>query len=235
MSTFLRKKLHLCFSSSGVVSPSIPSSPIVVPNHNPPSHHHHHHTPPSIFINNFNSLYDHLSVSSPLHRNDKFTSVAAALTTPKSGETGSSSFSVGLRPSPRRADNDEDDEEDEDDEDEDYAVVSKLLSDGTAIITQTPTQTPKAASTKRTALMTHIDSPDPCRDFGSSMREMVEARDQTRDDASDREYLNELLFCYLSLNPKHTHKFIVSAFADTLLWLHSQPSPSPESSLSQSI
>ncbi|RID79281.1 hypothetical protein BRARA_A02031 [Brassica rapa] len=145
MSTFLRKKLHLCFSSSGVVSPSIPSSPIVVPNHNPPSNHHHHHTP-SIFINNFNSLYDHLSVSSPLHPH----------------------------------------------------------------------------------------SPDPCRDFGRSMREMVEARDPTRDDVSDREYLNELLFCYLSLNPKHTHKFIVSAFADTLLWLLSQSS-SPGSALSQSI
>ncbi|CDY42794.1 BnaC01g22720D [Brassica napus] len=187
MSTFLRKKLHLCFSSSGVVSPSIPSSPIVVPNHNPPSHHHHH--TPSIFINNFNSLYDHLSVSSPLHRNDKFTSVAAALTTPKSGEIGSN---------------------------ENYAVVSKLLSDGTAILK-------------------HIDSPDPCRDFGRSMREMVEARDPTRDDVSDREYLNELLFCYLSLNPKHTHKFIVSAFADTLLWLLSQSSSPEYYPLSQSI
>ncbi|KAJ0232734.1 Transcription repressor OFP11 [Hirschfeldia incana] len=212
MSTFLKKKLHLCFSSSGVVSPSIPSSPVVVPNDNPPSHHH----TPSIFINNFNSLYDHLSVSSPLHRNDKFTSVAAALTTPKSGETGSNLFSGGLHPSPRRADDDEEDEEE--DEDENYAVVSNLLSDGTAI-------------------MERIDSPDPCRDFGRSMREMVEARDPTRDDddASDREYLNELLFCYLSLNPKHTHKFIVSAFADTLLWLHSQSSPSAESSLSRSI
>ncbi|CAF2073403.1 hypothetical protein Bca4012_088746 [Brassica carinata] len=212
MSTFLRKKLHLCFSSSGVVSPSIPSSPIVVPNHNPPSHHHHH--TPSIFINNFNSLYDHLSVSSPLHRNDKFTSVAAALTTPKSGEIGSSLFSGGLHPSPRRADDEED--EDEEDEDENYAVVSKLLSDGTAILK-------------------HIDSPDPCRDFGRSMREMVEARDPTRDDVSDREYLNELLFCYLSLNPKHTHKFIVSAFADTLLWLLSQSSSPEYYPLSQSI
>lgn len=210
MSTFLKKKLHLCFSSSGVVSPSIPSSPIVVPNHNPPSHHHH---TPSLFINNFNSLYDHLSVSSPLHRNDNFTSVAAALTTPKSGEIGSSLFTGGLLPpSPRRPD-DEDDEEDGN-----YAIVSKILSDGTAI-------------TKR------IDSPDPCRDFGRSMREMVEARDPTRDDDasfSDREYLNELLFCYLSLNPRHTHKFIVSAFADTLLWLLSQSS-SPGNSLSHSI
>ncbi|CAH8316865.1 unnamed protein product [Eruca vesicaria subsp. sativa] len=216
MTTFLKKKLHLCFSSSGVHSPSIPSSPIVVPNHNPPSpsHNQHHTTPASIFINTFNSLYDHLSLSSPLHRNDKFTSVAAAaLTTPKSGDIGSSLFSGGLHPSPRKAD---DDYEDEEDEDETYAVVSKLLSDGTAILK-------------------HIDSSDPCRDFGKSMREMVEARESTRDDVSDREYLNELLFCYLSLNPKHTHKCIVSAFSDTLLWLLSPSSSSPESSLSQSI
>ncbi|XP_010449975.1 PREDICTED: transcription repressor OFP11-like [Camelina sativa] len=178
MSNFLRKKLHLCFSSSGVLSPSIPSSPIIVSNPNAPSHH--HHQTPSMFINNFNSLYDHLSVSSPLHRRH------------------SSDNPAGLFSSTRR-----DDEEENDDT---SAAVSKLLTGGTAI-------------------MKHIDSPDPYRDFGRSMREMVEARDLTRDVAADREYLHELLFCYLSLNPKHTHKFIVSAFADTLLWLLSPSSP----------
>ncbi|EOA18394.1 hypothetical protein CARUB_v10006932mg [Capsella rubella] len=182
MSSFLRKKLHLCFSSSGGISPAIPSSPIIVSNHNAPSSHHHHHTP-SIFINNFNSLYDHLSVSSPLHRRH------------------SSDNPAGLFSSSNRLDNEE--------QDEDSAVVSKILSGGTAI-------------------MKHIDSPDPYRDFGRSMREMVEARDLTRDVAADREYLHELLFCYLSLNPKHTHKFIVSAFADTLLWLLSPSSSSSE-------
>ncbi|CAL9225396.1 unnamed protein product [Arabidopsis halleri] len=180
MSNFLRKKLHLCFSSSGVLSPAIPSSPIIVSNHNAQSH----HRSPSIFINNFNSLYDHLSVSSPLHRRH-------------SSDNPAGIFSTNRR-----------DEE----EDETSAAVSKLLSGGTAI-------------------MKHIESPDPYRDFGRSMREMVEARDLTRDVVADREYLHELLFCYLSLNPKHTHKFIVSAFADTLLWLLS-PSSSPEHFLS---
>lgn len=176
MTNFLRKKLHLCFSSSGGLSPSIPSSPIIVSNHNRPPNHH----TPSIFINNFNSLYDHVSVSSPLHRRH------------------SSDNPAGLFSSNRR----------DDEEDENSAAVSKLLTGGTVI-------------------MKHIESPDPYRDFGRSMREMVEARDLTRDVVADREYLHELLFCYLSLNPKHTHKFIVSAFADTLLWLLS-PSSSPE-------
>ncbi|CAN8275173.1 unnamed protein product [Cochlearia groenlandica] len=172
MSKFLRKKLHICFSSSsGVLSPSIPSSPIIESNQNPPSHHLH---TPSIFINNFNSLYDHLSVSSPLHSPNNFSAPAAA--------------------------------------------VSNLLSGGVAI-------------TK------HIESQDPYRDFGKSMREMVEARDLSSRDvvvAEDREYLQELLFCYLSLNPKHTHKLIVSAFADTLRWLLS-PSQENPYFLSQSI
>ncbi|CAH2079125.1 unnamed protein product [Thlaspi arvense] len=214
MSNFLRKKLHLCFSSSGGLSPAIPSSPIVVSSssHNPPSDHHH---TPSIFINNFNSLYDHLSVSPPLYRRDNTNFVTAAaftITTPKSGDNGSGLFAGGMHPSsPRRADDVADEEE------ENSAVVSNLLSGGTAI-------------------MKHIDSPDPYRDFGMSMREMVEARDPTtRDVADDREYLHELLFCYLSLNPKHTHRFIVSAFADTLLWLLSPSSSSPENVLSQSI
>ncbi|KFK43734.1 hypothetical protein AALP_AA1G165800 [Arabis alpina] len=187
-------KLHLCFSSSGGFSPAIPSSPIIVTNQKPPSHHH----TPSIFVNNFNSLYDHLSVSSPLHRS------GATFTTSKSADTGSDS-DIG----------------EDDDEEDNSAAVSKILSGGKAI-------------------MKHIDSSDPYRDFGNSMREMIEARDLRRDIVVDREYLHELLFCYLSLNPKHTHRFIVSAFADTLLWLLS-PSPSPSSSpekenyLSQSI
>ncbi|CAA7040059.1 unnamed protein product [Microthlaspi erraticum] len=218
MSTFLKKKLHLCFSTSGVLSPSIPSSPVVISSHNP----NHHHTP-SIFINNFNSLYDHLSVSSPLYRGNRpgNLSADAAFTKPKSRETESDDptrpFGGGLHPSPRRANDDEGEEEEEEEEEDNSSVVSKLLSGGMAF-------------TK------HIESPDPYRDFGRSMREMVEARDLTRDVAADREYLQELLFCYLSLNPEHTHKFIVSAFADTLLWLlFPSSAPSPDNFRSQSI
>lgn len=48
------------------------------------------------------------------------------------------------------------------------------------------------------------------------MQEMVESRDDARDNF---EYLHELLTCYLDLNPKSAHKFIVGAFADLLVTL----------------
>ncbi|KAK1399059.1 Transcription repressor [Heracleum sosnowskyi] len=61
-------------------------------------------------------------------------------------------------------------------------------------------------------------SPDPFLDFRRSMQEMVEARDLV-DVRDNWEYLHDLLTCYLSLNPKSTHKFIVRAFADLLVSL----------------
>ncbi|URD76906.1 hypothetical protein MUK42_31971 [Musa troglodytarum] len=64
-------------------------------------------------------------------------------------------------------------------------------------------------------------SPDPYRDFRRSMEEMVAALGL---DARDhRAHLHELLLCYLALNRKHAHKYIVSAFADLLLALASTP------------
>ncbi|MBA0616352.1 hypothetical protein Godav_016407 [Gossypium davidsonii] len=68
-------------------------------------------------------------------------------------------------------------------------------------------------------------SPDPYRDFRFSMQEMIEARNLT-DVNKDWDFLHELLICYLTLNPKNTHKFIVSAFADIIVCLLSS---SPES------
>ncbi|KAI3469580.1 hypothetical protein Pfo_026243 [Paulownia fortunei] len=70
-------------------------------------------------------------------------------------------------------------------------------------------------------------SPDPYSDFRNSMLEMIEARDLT-DVKADWEFLNELLLCYLTLNSKHTHKFIVGAFADVVVSLVSPP-PLPAS------
>ncbi|KAL4354230.1 hypothetical protein GQ457_06G029240 [Hibiscus cannabinus] len=59
-------------------------------------------------------------------------------------------------------------------------------------------------------------SPNPYMDFRRSMQEMVEARDLI-DVKANCEYLHELLLCYLALNPKSTHKFIIGAFADLLV------------------
>ncbi|XWS53986.1 hypothetical protein CRYUN_Cryun10bG0048700 [Craigia yunnanensis] len=67
-------------------------------------------------------------------------------------------------------------------------------------------------------------SPDPYKDFRFSMQEMIDARNLT--DVKDWEFLHELLLCYLTLNPKNTHKFIISAFVDIVVCLLSS---SPES------
>ncbi|EYU46568.1 hypothetical protein ABFS82_04G030100 [Erythranthe guttata] len=69
-------------------------------------------------------------------------------------------------------------------------------------------------------------SPDPFMDFRRSMQEMVEAR-EIDDVRENWDYLHELLMCYLSLNPKSTHKYIVGAFADLLVSLMTSP---PENS-----
>ncbi|KAK8340073.1 hypothetical protein V6Z12_A08G077500, partial [Gossypium hirsutum] len=61
-------------------------------------------------------------------------------------------------------------------------------------------------------------SPNPYMDFRQSMQEMVEARD-LMDVKANWDNLHELLLCYLGLNPKSTHKFIVEAFADLVVSL----------------
>ncbi|XP_073119553.1 uncharacterized protein [Henckelia pumila] len=66
-------------------------------------------------------------------------------------------------------------------------------------------------------------SPDPYADFRKSMQEMVEAQKLKMDVESSWEFLHELLCCYFTLNPKHTHKFIVDAFADIVLSLAAPP------------
>ncbi|KAL1543256.1 transcription repressor OFP12-like [Salvia divinorum] len=82
-----------------------------------------------------------------------------------------------------------------------------------------PPQDPDAVVGSGVAV--HTYSPDPYSDFRQSMFEMIEARDAT----ADWEFLNELLLCYLSLNPGHTHKFIVGAFADVVVSLAATPPP----------
>ncbi|WCJ21551.1 Transcription repressor OFP11 [Euphorbia peplus] len=74
-------------------------------------------------------------------------------------------------------------------------------------------------------------SPDPYLDFRRSMEEMVEARGLT-DVKGNWDKLHELLLCYLALNPKSTHKFIVRAFADLLVSLLASP-PSPPSAMEE--
>lgn len=80
------------------------------------------------------------------------------------------------------------------------------------------------SSTVKDSVVVPTYSPDPYMDFRRSMQEMVEARDLV-DVKANWDFLHELLLCYLALNPKSTHKFIVGAFADLLVSLLSSPAP----------
>ncbi|XP_073053820.1 transcription repressor OFP11-like [Primulina eburnea] len=63
---------------------------------------------------------------------------------------------------------------------------------------------------------------DPYTDFRKSMQEMIDAHEWT-DVKCSGEFLHELLLCYLTPNPKHTHKFIIDAFADIVVSLVQPP------------
>ncbi|XP_044502148.1 transcription repressor OFP16-like [Mangifera indica] len=82
-------------------------------------------------------------------------------------------------------------------------------------------------ATVKDSVAVHTDSSDPYLDFRRSMQEMVEAR-HLMGAKANWDYLQELLLCYLALNTKSTHKFIVSAFADLLLSLMSSDNNSRE-------
>ncbi|KAE9600485.1 putative transcription factor OFP family [Lupinus albus] len=56
----------------------------------------------------------------------------------------------------------------------------------------------------------------PYEEFRRSMKEMVEARGRSHEGEIDWEIMEELLFCYLDLNDKKSHKFILSAFVDII-------------------
>ncbi|KAJ1298707.1 hypothetical protein BS78_01G474500 [Paspalum vaginatum] len=62
-------------------------------------------------------------------------------------------------------------------------------------------------------------SPDPHADFLRSMEDMAAALRLDARRRGDRARLHELLLCYLALNDRRAHKYVVSAFTDLLLRL----------------
>ncbi|CAM8962177.1 unnamed protein product [Rhodiola kirilowii] len=60
-----------------------------------------------------------------------------------------------------------------------------------------------------------IESLDPYLDFKKSMEEMVEAQ-YHEDKQADWDWLQELLGCYLKVNGKSNHEYIIQAFVDLL-------------------
>ncbi|KAJ6300259.1 hypothetical protein OIU76_021124 [Salix suchowensis] len=77
------------------------------------------------------------------------------------------------------------------------------------------------------SLVSSMESRDPYLDFKKSMEEMVEAHGLT-----DWEALEELLCCYLKVNGKSNHGYIIGAFVDLLLGLASSSSSSHDSASS---
>ncbi|XP_073151923.1 transcription repressor OFP15-like [Henckelia pumila] len=72
-----------------------------------------------------------------------------------------------------------------------------------------------------------MDSRDPFSDFRASMEEMVEAHG-----LKDWECLQELLACYLRVNGRSNHGYVIGAFVDLLLHLSLQLAPDSSSSSS---
>ncbi|XP_031253118.1 transcription repressor OFP16-like [Pistacia vera] len=225
MPTALGRNLHMCFTKI---------KPPLSPQSSPPLHHHH----PFLF-KNFNSLYDYHNTTNvnafdsttktmtPTHSSDStfsesepvsepdFATVFASQrffftspgrsnsiieSTPSVATAESSDTPVGMI-SPRNEDSNQ------------SSDVNLLSQDSFQSLLI------KSASVKDSVAV-HTDSPDPYMDFRRSMQEMVQAGDLV-DVKANWDYLHELLLCYLALNPKSTHKFIISAFADLLVSLMS--------------
>ncbi|XP_021291421.1 transcription repressor OFP12-like [Herrania umbratica] len=202
MSNIFWKNFHLCFTKlkSEHASSILPPSP---------TKHDETTSSRTLLLKNFNSLYDMSSSAS----------TSKSLMTPSTDADFLSSDSDSDAESPP-----------------DFATVFAsqrffFSSPGrsNSIVESTDTRPEAESSTETPTLDGGVAvkkySPDPYKDFRFSMQEMIEARNLT-DVKEDWEFLHELLLCYLILNPKNTHKFIVSAFADIVISLLSS---SPDS------
>ncbi|KAM7254273.1 hypothetical protein ACFE04_031955 [Oxalis oulophora] len=101
---------------------------------------------------------------------------------------------------------------------------SNSIIESTPSISNSSSLSDHCTTTPPDSMAVSTYSPDPYVDFRQSMQEMVEARDMHMIDAkANLDYLHELLLCYLTLNPKSTHKFIIGAFVDLLVSLRPPP------------
>ncbi|XP_041017574.1 transcription repressor OFP12-like [Juglans microcarpa x Juglans regia] len=207
----LGRNINLCFMKiKWPPSPQSPSSQ--TPDHD----HHHDHTliptttsTSTLMIRNFNSLYDHTSdSSSPLSATASSSSYVEPDpdddTTATAADFASAFASHRFFfSSPGRSN----------------SIVESTIDESNLPPIIAAAQKPEKVFNNGVPVPKY--SPDPYADFRRSMQEMVEARELV-DVKSNWEFLHELLLCYLALNPKNTHKFIVGAFADLLVSLMSQ-------------
>ena len=73
-----------------------------------------------------------------------------------------------------------------------------------------------------------MNSPNPYMDFRLSMQEMIEARLHSHERV-DWDFMEGLLFCYLNLNDKDSHKHILQAFVDLIDVLRQKTNEDPMS------
>jgi len=114
------------------------------------------------------------------------------------------------------------------------SIVESTISDAGCATSSSSPQNPVATADDKAkaaldgSVAVEMYSPDPYADFRRSMEEMVAARPELIDVSANSKALHELLLRYLALNPKNTHKFILSAFSDLLLSLMSRSPPPPQ-------
>ncbi|XP_010277205.1 PREDICTED: transcription repressor OFP11-like [Nelumbo nucifera] len=195
MSNGLRRNLNLCFLNTKRRRPPTTHSP-AIPLASKDQKRPAPTTNPSVLIKNFNSLYDLTSDSTSKSRSrssDDFSSSDSDLDTTPDFATIFASQRFFFS-SPGRSNS----------------------------IIEPPECPPESDTLVGGGVPIPTYSPDPFMDFRRSMQEMVEAR-ELLDVKADWDYLHELLLCYLTLNPKHTHKFIIGAFADLLVSLMTEP------------
>ena len=211
------KNLNLCFTKiKWPLAPQSSSSPR-------DDHAHHNHTLPSnsssTLIKNFNSLYDTNTFDSTSKSLSHSSSSLSTTTTTNTNTSSSSEPDYAAAFASQR-----------------FFFSSPGLSNSiiqSTININADSKSPSPQQPHNNNNCTLVNnsvavptySPDPYNDFRRSMQEMVEAReleDERVDVKSNWEFLHELLLCYLALNPKNTHKFIVGAFADLIVSLMSQ-------------
>ncbi|XP_071721297.1 transcription repressor OFP16-like [Rutidosis leptorrhynchoides] len=193
MPTSFERNLHLCFTKlKRLQSPPAPPS-------QPPSHRRRHSK--SNLFKTFNTLYD-LPPPSTSDSDDTSTSAAAVATISAADLSTAIKSNRFFFSSPGRSNS--------------IIESSSPSTSSLASTSFTPDDGGDGFAGGGVAIPTI--SPDPYFDFRKSMQEMVEARD-INDARANWDYLHELLTCYLDLNPKSAHKFIVGAFADLLVTL----------------
>ncbi|KAK9282394.1 hypothetical protein L1049_005311 [Liquidambar formosana] len=193
----LGRNLHMCFSKiKRPLAPESPPHPLTPDDHSRPFP----TTTTSFLIKNFNSLYD-LTSKSLTHSSSSSSDLSSSetdteTTTPADFATVYASQRFFFS-SPGRS--------------------NSIIESSSSL--ETP---PESNTLVNGSIAIRTYSPDPYMDFRRSMQEMVEAR-ELMDVRTNWDNLHELLLCYLALNPKSTHKFIVSAFADLIVGLMSSP------------